>query len=517
MPIIYVEHMSQSPKTPQQPQRQAPMTRRAMSRHMREQRRQRLVAIVVGAAIGLALLAVLIGVSYDRLWIPSRPVAQVGSTTLTRGDYWRERRNDIARNMSQNLQLLSLFGAQFGNQFEGQLAALDAEVPNIRSAGVDDTTVSGWIDRQLVIQNAASEFNLSVSDGEIAQQLIGDLGRVFAPPPPAPTSTTTLTPTAEPATATAPAATATPGGPTETAPPPTPTSPPTATPLPDAALAQQDAVIGRLYDTYQQEMLRLSPDPTQPLKANLTLDDFKTALHDQYLRQALASKVEAQLLPEASFTPSTEPNSIEVRQILISTTTTISDTQAQRDAALAARRPAAEAILAELRGGADFAELAKQKSEDFATRDAGGTLPTFDITGKTSDGHQMDPAIVKAALALSESAISELIPTPFGWHIIQLVHRNVETKQVQLQAARSKKFDEWLAQKRTAATIARFPAVTPTPTTPPTPTGGILPTVQLYATPTATAVVTATATLEPTTTAPATATVVPTAAATATP
>jgi hypothetical protein len=144
-------------------------------------------------------------------------------------------------------------------------------------------------------------------------------------------------------------------------------------------------------------------------------------------------------------------------------------------------------------------------------------LPTFDITGKTSDGHQMDPAIVKAALALSESAISELIPTPFGWHIIQLVHRNVETKQVQLQAARSKKFDEWLAQKRTAATIARFPAVTPTPTTPPTPTGGILPTVQLYATPTATAVVTATATLEPTTTAPATATVVPTAAATATP
>ncbi len=512
MPIIYVENMAQTPKTPQSPAPQGPITRRALSRHQRELRRQRLVMIIVGAAIGLALLVVLIGVGYDRLWIPSRPIAQTGNTTLTRGGYWVERRNEIARQMAQNLQLLSFFGSQFGNQFDNQLSSLDAEVPNIRTGTVDDATVSGWIDRQILIQNAASEFNAQVSDGEIAQQLVSDLSRVFPEPAAVPTSTITLTPTAVIAPTAAPP-TPTAGGPTATAAPPTATALPTATPPADVALGKQDGLIGRLYDAYQQEMLRISGDPSTPLKANLTLDDFKTGLHDQYLRQALTAKVEAQLLPEASFTPSTDPNSIEIRQILISTTTTLSDTQQQRDAALAARRPIADALLARLRSGADFAELAKTSSDDFATRADGGTLPGFDINGKTSDGRQMDPAIVAAALKLKENEISDLIQTPFGWHIIQLVKRNVDSKEVQLQDARSKKFDEWLAQKRAAATISRFPPVTPTPTTPPTPTVGTLPTVQLYATATATTVPTTTATLAATPVSPAaptsTATTVP--------
>lgn len=464
-----------------------------MNRRQREQRRQRLVTIVVGTAIGLALLAVLIGVSYDRLWIPSRPVAQVGGATLTRGGYWAERRNEIARQIVQNLQLQAMFGTQFGNQFEQQLVTLDAQVPNIRTEGVDDATVSGWVDRQLIIQNAAGEYNLQPSDGEAAQQLLGDLGRMFAPPEPAPTATGGVTPTAviEPTAA----PTSTPGGPTETATATAteaPTAVPTATPLADAALSSQDAIFGRVYDAYQQRMLQLAPDA----KTNLTLEDFKAALHDQYLRQSLVAKIQEQLVPDASFTPSTEPSGIETRQILISTTATLSDTDQMRADALAARKPAAEAILAELQGGADFAELAKQKSEDYTTRGDGGALPTFDPGGKTSDGRQIDPAIVEAVKPLKENEFSGLIQTPFGWHIVQLIRREVPTKETQIQEERTKKFDEWVAQKRTATTVDRFPPVSPTPTSEPTATPGILPTVQLYATPTATAVVTATATLD---------------------
>src|SRR5262249_21287977 len=392
-----------------------------------------------GSAIGLALLAVLIGVSYDRLWIPSRPLAQAGSATLSRSDYWRERRNEIARRLAQSVQLVSMFGGQFAGQFEGQISQLDGQVPTMRTAPVDDETVSGWIDRQVIVQSAAQEFQIQASDGEIAQALVGALGRVFGPPPPAPTSTTMLTPTAvlsataaAPAGATAaaganaptaqgaPGATAAAGGPTatpaatETA---KPTEPPTATPQPEAALKQQDGIIGRLFDAYQQEILKLDPSA----KAHLTLDDFKAGLHDQYLRQAVTSKVEQQLISEASFTPTTDPSSIETRQILISVTATLSDTQQQRDAAYAARKPEAEAILAQLRGGADFATVAKAKSEDYATRSKGGDLASFDKNGKTQEGQQMDPAIVKAALALKENQISDLIQTPFGWHIIQVV------------------------------------------------------------------------------------------------
>jgi hypothetical protein len=513
--------MAQTPKKPSQLAPQGQLTRRARSRHQRELQRQRLVMIIAGAAIGLALLAVLIGVSYDRLWVPSRPLAQAGSATLSRGDYWRERRDEIARRLTQSLQLISMFGGQFSSQFEGQISQLDAQIPTIRSAPVDDETVSGWIDRQVILQNATQEFQIQASDGEVAQTLVGDLARVFSPPAPI-TSTTTLTPTAVlsataavPAGATAAAvenaptaqgaaaATAASGGPTatsaatETA---APTKPPTATPQADAALKQQDEIIGRVFDTYQQEILKLDPSA----KAQLTIADFKSGLHDQYLRQAVTAKVEQQLIPETSFTPTTDPSSIETRQILISITATLSDTQQQRDAAYAARKPVAEAILAQLRGGADFVTVAKAQSDDYATRDKGGDLAGFDKDGKTKEGQQMDPAIVKAALALKENEISDLIQTPFGWHIIQVVKKTVDSKETQLQAARSKKFDEWLVQKRAAFEIVHFPPQTPSPTVAPTGTPAVLPTVQLASTPTATLVPTNTATLSNTITLTAT-------------
>jgi hypothetical protein len=210
--------MAQTPKKPSQPVPQGPLTRRARSRHQRELQRQRLVMIIAGSAIGLALLAVLIGVAYDRLWIPSRPIAQAGSATLSRGDYWSERRNEIARRLAQSLQLISMFGGQFASQFEGQISQLDAQLPSVRTAPVDDETVSGWVDRQVILQNAAQEFQIQANDGEVAQTLVGDLGRVFSPPPPV-TSTTTLTPTSVlSATAAAPAgATATAAGKAPTA------------------------------------------------------------------------------------------------------------------------------------------------------------------------------------------------------------------------------------------------------------------------------------------------------------
>jgi parvulin-like peptidyl-prolyl isomerase len=512
MSIVVI--MAQTPKKPQQP----PLTRRARSRHERELRRQRLVIIISGFAIGLALLAVLIGVAYDQVWVPSRPVAQVNSATLSRRDYWAERRNDLARQVGQNMKNLALLGSlgpQFSQQLAGQIPPLNEEAANVRSAAVDDTTINSWIDRQLIAQ-AAAAMNIQADNGEIAQEMLADLGSAFPPPAPPPTTTATLEPTAIVTSTTETTATAevsatatlaptvTPGGPTATSAPtetPAPTATlapsetPTATPLPDAALAEVDAVIGRLFDAYSNEILNTGG------KNNFTIDDFKVALQEQYLRQVLTRKVEAQLLPETSFTPGTDPSNIETRHILIAVTTPISATEAEREAAYAARKPDAEAILQQLRGGADFAALAAEKSDDATTKESGGVLPGFDKDGATQEGMAVDPAIVKAALALNEGQISDLIRTPFGWHIIQLDKRTVPSPADQLQEARTKKFEEWLSQQRAAATVEHFPARTPEPTPLPTQpvTAPPLPTVSLHgtptATPTATAVPTATVTL----------------------
>src|SRR5689334_10950084 len=124
--------MAQIPKKSQPPAQRPPLTRRARSRHEREVRRQRLVVITAAVAIGLALLAVLIGVGYDRIWVPSRPVAQVNGTSLSRRDYWAEGRYEIARRLSQNLKnlvLLGSLGPQFTQQLAGQIPALNDQIP----------------------------------------------------------------------------------------------------------------------------------------------------------------------------------------------------------------------------------------------------------------------------------------------------------------------------------------------------------------------------------------------------
>lgn len=73
----------------------------------------------------------------------------------------------------------------------------------------------------------------------------------------------------------------------------------------------------------------------------------------------------------------------------------------------------AKGVLSQLKAGADFAELAKEKSTDPGTKDKGGELGFF------SRG-RMTPAFEKAAFALEAGGISEVVATPYGYHIIKL-------------------------------------------------------------------------------------------------
>ena len=75
----------------------------------------------------------------------------------------------------------------------------------------------------------------------------------------------------------------------------------------------------------------------------------------------------------------------------------------------------ADAILVEVNAGADFAELAKIKSEDTYSAKNNGELDWF-------ERGVMDPAFDESSFLLtSESPVSEVVESEFGFHVIKLL------------------------------------------------------------------------------------------------
>jgi peptidyl-prolyl cis-trans isomerase C len=78
----------------------------------------------------------------------------------------------------------------------------------------------------------------------------------------------------------------------------------------------------------------------------------------------------------------------------------------------------AKAILAQLKAGADFATLAKEKSKDPGGAD-GGDLGYF-------TKEQMVPEFAAVAFKLDKGQISDPVKTQFGWHIIKVEDKRIK-------------------------------------------------------------------------------------------
>ena len=126
----------------------------------------------------------------------------------------------------------------------------------------------------------------------------------------------------------------------------------------------------------------------------------------------------------------------------------------------------AKAIEAELKKGADFATLAKEKSKDPGAAD-GGDLGYF-------TKEQMVPEFSEAAFKLDKGQISDPVHTQFGWHIIKVEDKRIKPTptfdQVKPQLENfvaHKAQAELVENLRKSATIERLdkPAPAPDPST----------------------------------------------------
>jgi parvulin-like peptidyl-prolyl isomerase len=144
--------------------------------------------------------------------------------------------------------------------------------------------------------------------------------------------------------------------------------------------------------------------------------------------------------------------------------------RADREASTLQRAQAqqqAEAVLAQLKAGADFAELARQRSQDPGTAGKGGDLGFF------SRG-AMEPTFEEAAFALNVGEISGVVTTPYGFHLIKVTDKRpagyapLAEVQADISAMlrdeeKRKRQDQLVAQLKQQATVDVLPLLQPTP------------------------------------------------------
>jgi len=115
-----------------------------------------------------------------------------------------------------------------------------------------------------------------------------------------------------------------------------------------------------------------------------------------------------------------EPEKAHVRHILLMTIDPQSHTSLSTNT-VAAKRKLIDDLEKRLSGGADFAALATQYSEDPGSKDNGGELPAF---GRGD----MVPEFEAAAFSLKPGQVSDVVTTMYGFHIIKLIERTPAKK-----------------------------------------------------------------------------------------
>jgi peptidyl-prolyl cis-trans isomerase C len=134
----------------------------------------------------------------------------------------------------------------------------------------------------------------------------------------------------------------------------------------------------------------------------------------------------------------------------------------------------AKEIEAQLKKGADFATLAKEKSKDPGAAE-GGDLGYF-----TKD--QMVPEFAEVAFKLAPGTISDPVKTQFGWHIIKVEDKRdkpvptFDKVKDQIEGVLQRKGQtEMVAKLRAGAKIERLDAKPATPAAPAPGAGGAVP------------------------------------------
>jgi foldase protein PrsA len=185
------------------------------------------------------------------------------------------------------------------------------------------------------------------------------------------------------------------------------------------------------------------------LKAKLLSDKIKKAV----FAKVKVTDADVQAYYNAHKADYTAPESREVRHILVKT------------------RAKAESLYEQVKGGADFAKLARKNSLDTGTKEQGGKYTAY--RGRSV------PPFDKFVFAAKTGELSHPIKTEYGWHVI-LVLSDIKPESITplakvrdsirttlLQQRQKRALDAWTAdvKKKYADDISYAPGYAPAPAT----------------------------------------------------
>src|SRR5664279_3747649 len=149
-----------------------------------------------------------------------------------------------------------------------------------------------------------------------------------------------------------------------------------------------------------------------PEKKNLTV-----LIADQTKMEATLNPTDADLqrMYSQNVDAFRTPERVKARHILLKT----QGKPASEEAAIKAK---GESLLKQIKGGADFAKLAKENSEDNGGGTGGSAAKGGDLGDWIAHG-QMVPEFDKAIFALKVGETSDLVKTQYGYHIVQVLAR----------------------------------------------------------------------------------------------
>ncbi|HST04605.1 MAG TPA: peptidylprolyl isomerase [Chloroflexia bacterium] len=421
-------------------------TRGQLSRAAQEQQKIRNL-YTAGIAIG-ALVVLVLGFAAAFTYViqPNQEVAKVNDTSINRATYNKLRRWNLYQQLQQDAFTAQL-GAQSGSAADTTTITSDqAALKGVdKETQLDPTTIQTLVDNEVLRQASTKDYSLNPTKDELMAEAVTD----FVPQPTAPPASQTPTAEISATEAVSMTATATPTG-TQT---PTSTSTPTITPtrgsptdtptetatFPPVPGASETAVAS--FNSFLDSM-KLNVTSQGPYCSygcpDLSQDDYMAIVIEPRLRQ---KQVTDKLITGVI----TDVAQVRIQEIITTT------------------QDGANALLAQLDGGADFADVAgTQANSAFATD---GLVDWF-----AQDNSGMDQAVVDAAFATDVDKYSQVVTATSGqFYIIKVLQRDDHRpmSSTQLDAKKQQLYNDWFTQAKTASTIAPSTFQAPTPTAPP--------------------------------------------------